>query len=115
MWWEQSKTKCDVERGIKEATGRAVAALLGGGVGLILSIVFLPAGVVIALLAVPVALAGWGAAWLICRMLRYQEVSCERCGRINLVRVGAESFSCSSCGRFVGQALAAPMQRSVAH
>jgi len=93
----QFKTRGDVKREVKKVTWWVVAALLGVGVGLGVSVIFFPVGLAVASLAIPAALIGWSLSILLPRLYHYDEVACPRCERINFVREGVDSFDCDYC------------------
>ena len=73
----QETSREELGRRIREGTGLIVAAMLGAGVALCLSIFFLPAGLLLIGAAAPVALAGWTASRVAPRLIGYtrEEIS----------------------------------------
>jgi hypothetical protein len=102
-------TKARLQRRIREWTGWTAAALLGGGVALSLSIIFLGPGIVLLAVGALVALGGWGASIFLPGLLPYRNLACPFCQRVSGVFLTSKSYQCDGCGRLLATEQALPV------
>ncbi|MBI2846774.1 MAG: hypothetical protein HYX82_02720 [Chloroflexi bacterium] len=93
------RTKEEARKRIREWTAWAVAALIGVGVALSLSIIFLVGGVIFIAMGVAVGILGWGAAAVFPELLPYRRLRCPHCQKTSEVLPGVSSYECTKCAR----------------
>jgi|GEM_PF-2997947 hypothetical protein len=95
MWETKSKARTK----IKELSSMAAAAVLGIGVGLIITIIFTKIGVWVVMTGLVMALAGALAARVIPGIFKYEPIACPFCRETSEVRLKIEEYTCDNCGR----------------
>lgn len=95
------RTREEARKKIQEWTSWGVASLVGAGVALSLSIIFLVAGVSFILLGIAVGLVGWGLSFLLPVILPSRAIECPHCRSINRVLPHVNEFACIKCAHFL--------------
>lgn len=95
------KTREEARKKIREWTAWGVAALVGAGVALSLSIIFLVAGISFILVGALAGLVGWGVSLLLPTLLPSRTLECPYCHSVNRVLPNVSEFSCSRCAHFL--------------
>lgn len=93
-----TKTKNQLTAKIKEQNSLLSAAILGLGVGLIVTIIFSKIGVALVLVALAVKSFGPALVHFVPKLYKYRPVTCPFCRDISQVRTDASEFTCESCG-----------------
>ena len=96
-----TKTKNQLTAKVKETSSLLSAAVLGLGVGLIVSIIFTKIGVWLVLVGLLVKNFGSGISQIIPGFFKYQPVTCPFCRETSQVRLNVDEFSCDNCGRLL--------------
>jgi hypothetical protein len=106
-------TKGRFEKRVKEGSGWVAAALLGAGVALSLSIIFLAAGVALLALGVGVAMVGRLVTWVVPFIMPHRDMACPHCQQVSQVFGGSGTFRCDSCLRDISVHEAEPVLQIV--
>lgn len=107
-------TRGRFEKRVKEGSGWIAAALLGAGLALSLSIIFLAPGVALLALGVGVAAVGRMLVYAVSFVVPHRDLACPHCHYIAQVFTGSRSFCCDSCLRDITVAEAMPVPQIVA-
>ncbi len=92
------KTKNQLVAKIKEHNSLLSAAVMGLGVGLIITVIFTKIGVVLVLVALMIKSFGYPMSSTIPKLIKYRPVTCPFCRDISQVRINASEFTCDNCG-----------------
>lgn len=93
-----TKTKNQLIAKIKEHNSLLSAAVLGLGVGLIITIIFTKIGVVLVLVALMIKNFGSALSYTIPKLIKYRPITCPFCRGINQVSISTTEFTCDCCG-----------------
>lgn len=96
-----TKTKNQLTSKIKEHSALLSAAVLGLGVGLIISIVFSKIGVWLVLVGLIMKIFESSISQTIPNLFKYKPITCPFCREISQVRINMNDFSCDHCGRLL--------------
>lgn len=96
-----TKTKKQLTSKLKEQSSLVSAAVLGLGVGLIVSIVFSKIGVWLVLVGLIAKTFESSISQTIPKLFKYRPVACPFCREISQVRINIKDFSCDHCGRLL--------------
>ena len=90
---------------IREVGTWFAAALLGIGVAMSLTLVFLPGGMMFIFAGAALGTLTWGLSYLVPACFSYREITCPYCREVNHVLKGALEYNCDGCGhRLPGEA-----------
>lgn len=106
-------TKTRFRKQVREWTGWVAAALLGAGVALSISIIFLAPGVVLLGLGLAAIVLGVVVGELVPFLLPHRSLACPYCRHSNEVFNGSGAFLCDNCFRPVKLAEALPVPRAI--
>ncbi len=93
------RTKRQAEERIKEWSTWAASAVVGLGVAMCMTIVFLPSGTRLILAGTGIGVAGWVIGSIAPRFLTYNTVVCPRCRTSHEVFPRTIAFECEGCGK----------------
>lgn len=102
-------TRGRFEKRVKEGSGWIAAALLGAGLALSLSLIFLAPGVVLLALGVGVAVVGRLLVWVVSFVVPHRDLACPHCYQVSQVFTGSGTFRCDGCLRDITVAEAIPV------
>ncbi|PKM81048.1 MAG: hypothetical protein CVU89_10895 [Firmicutes bacterium HGW-Firmicutes-14] len=92
-------TKNQLTAKIKEQSSLLSAAVLGLGVGLIITIIFSKIGVLLVLAGLVVKIFEPAISLSVLKLYKFKPVTCPFCRETSQVRINAIDFSCDNCGR----------------
>jgi hypothetical protein len=109
----RTPTKGRFEKRVKEVSGWIAAALIGGGIALSLSLIFLAPGVVLLALGVGVAVVGRLSVWVVPFIMPHRDLACPYCQQVSQVFSGNSTFRCDGCLRDLSVHEALPVPHTV--
>ncbi len=92
-------TREEVEERLKEAAAWVTAGIVGIGVAVSLTIIFVSVGMKLILIGAAVGCFGWIGAKTFPLLLKYHVITCPKCATSHQVCYGAAIFYCSQCGK----------------
>jgi len=92
-------TREEVEEKLKEAAAWVTAGIVGIGVAVSLTIIFVSVGMKLILLGAAVGCLSWTGAKTFPMLLKYHVIKCPKCATSHQVCYGAAIFYCSQCGK----------------